>query len=197
MRKIVVLFALFLFLGKIYAQEKKGNIPIIHVEMGLGIFKYGPENGSVSFSAAINYQKNKNLFSFRKRFLANSPLVGDYNDPILVYETDDFALLYGRRIIQGGVSYSFLGGLSWIYSKEEKIAERGYDNISYKGLSLEFNVKKFKAKKRRSRFLGVFPYGNPNSFSLSSGLKLFGNISKKSYIGIGLNFGMGYYKHYN
>ena len=55
----------------------------------------------------------------------------------------------------------------------------------------------FKSKKERFRiFYGLIPVGEPISFGKSFGFKLSANIAKKSYIGLGLTFALGWHKIY-
>jgi len=59
------------------------------------------------------------------------------------------------------------------------------------------NVKWFKKEKKRFRaYYGLIPIGKPTSFGRSFGFKLYGNIGKLSYVGIGINYGFGWHKRY-
>ena len=67
---------------------------------------------------------------------------------------------------------------------------------SFIGLPLEFNIRWFRKGKKINKLFGLIPISKETGLGSSSGLKLFATISKKSYIGLALNFGFGYYKNY-
>jgi hypothetical protein len=55
----------------------------------------------------------------------------------------------------------------------------------------------FKTKKERFRiFYGLIPVGEPTSFGRAFGFRLYANIAKNSYVGLGLTFGLGWHKIY-
>ena len=92
-------------------------------------------------------------------------------------------------------SYSFSGGFSYTNFTNTPKIDPVFEN-SFIGFPFEINVKWFKAEKEKLKLFAIIPIGKPTGFSSSMGVKLFGNISKKSYVGIGLTFGLGYYKNY-
>jgi hypothetical protein len=63
-------------------------------------------------------------------------------------------------------------------------------------LPIELNFKWFKSKKKRYRIYGIIPVGEPTSFGRNFGFKLVGNISKNSFVGLGIVYGFGIHKKY-
>jgi hypothetical protein len=182
---------------KLDTVAKKSN-PII-----FGDFNLGYSNGflrGLSLGVSLNYQKNKNLFTFRNietiRIDNADLLLGIIPINVDSKTLTEYALLYGRRYIDGGTSYHFSGGISYnTYKKVED--DITVENYSFIGFPLEFAISWFKSKKKKFRVLyGLIPVGKPTGFGRSFTLKLYSNISKNSYIGLGLNFGLGYHKKY-
>lgn len=66
----------------------------------------------------------------------------------------------------------------------------------YAGVPFEANIHWFKARKERFRIYGLIPLGHPMGFGGSIGLKVFGSVSKNSYIGFGLMYGLGWHREY-
>ena len=121
--------------------------------------------------------------------------------PFLVenLNSNEISLLYGKRFIKDGHSWSFSGGVSANYA----LYKRRVDGVNQRaseafvGFPLEINIKWFKKKKKRFRaWYGIVPIGKPTAFGRSLGFKLYGNLGKLSYIGIGLNYGFGWHKKY-
>ncbi len=54
----------------------------------------------------------------------------------------------------------------------------------------------FKGKKRQYRLYKIIPVGRKTSFGRNVGFKIIGNISKNSFIGVGINCGLGIHKKY-
>jgi hypothetical protein len=64
-----------------------------------------------------------------------------------------------------------------------------FKSKSYVGLPFEANMKWFASKKRSKVIWDIL--------IPSGGVKIFGNISKRSFVGLGGTFGIGFNKKYN
>lgn len=208
MKKNILLFTLLfsVFLSAL-AQTQKDSIisktnPILFVDA-----TFGYTNGSIkgiAVGGSVNYQKKNNLYTFKA--FSNF----DYRDTnfIEIIPTsgtsriiEEYSLLYGKRFVEEEFAYHFSGGISYnVYLEKER--ENIFDHLinvkdSYFGFPLEIGLSWFKSKKERFRVLyGLIPVGKPTGFGRSFGVKLYGNIAKKSYVGIGLSFGIGWHKKY-
>ena len=187
MKKKIFTIILLLYGLQNFAQEIIPKNSFIFLETSIGIFTYDA-SGGMSFSISANYQHKNNLFKIGRVLLSSTPFNIDIDK---VVQTDykekrETSFLYGKRYIKNGFSYSFLGGISTASTSE----------FNFIGLPLEFNLRWFKSKKERMRFLGLIPFGKPTGIGFSNGLKLFGSISKHSYIGLSYTVGFGYYKIY-
>ena len=187
--------------SSIKAQEKQDSLKvkknsIIFVEGSVG-YTNGYVEG-LTVGAHFNYQVKNNLFTFRLsqtinvvkvEFFLIFPISSDINT------INEYSLLYGKRYIKGGFSYHFSGGISHNVYKNN----RGNIDVidRYFGFPLEVGVNWFNSKRERYRILyGLIPVGKPTSFAKSVGVKLYANIAKKSYVGIGMTFGLGWHKKY-
>ncbi len=167
----------------------------------------GASGGNVSgFSsmASLNYQYKDHLFSIRR----NSIRVIEDDFGLLFWflpftlldaqkKLTETAFLYGKRYIKDGFSYSFSAGISSIQAR--KLDANNVIVLNTKsmvGIPVEFNVRWFKSKKSTYKFLGLVPIGKPTGLGMSTGIKIFGTIANEAYVGIGINFGFGYYKKY-
>ncbi|TMM29869.1 hypothetical protein FDT66_08325 [Polaribacter aestuariivivens] len=171
--------------------------PIIFTDLNVG-YANGALKG-ISGGISLNYQAKDNLFKFRFFRVEDIEkieffLIFPINS---IYTTlDEYAFLYGKRYIDDGFSYHFSGGIS--YNKEKyhnngNVTTKG----SFIGFPLEIGVGWFKSKKERFRvFYGLIPVGKPTGFGRSFGIKLYANIAKKSYVGLGLSVGLGWHKKY-
>jgi hypothetical protein len=112
----------------------------------------------------------------------------------------DYGLLYGKRWVRGGVSFSISAGVSAVhYEYLEKIDfDYHQREKNFIGTPFELNLKFFKKQKRRFRiYYGIIPVTKKKvSFGRSIGLKLVGNISKSSYTGFAISYGFGCHKKY-
>jgi hypothetical protein len=109
------------------------------------------------------------------------------------------AFMYGRRLVDGNMSYSYGAGISHIdreYLMDETNNLLKYDNEQFIGLPFEFNVKWFNSTKQKYRIYELIPVGQPTSFANSIGFKFYGSISKRSFVGLGITFGLGWHKVY-
>lgn len=197
---VIFIFFLLSFLS-INGQEKQDSISLQETPLAFGDFSFGYTNGSIkgySFGANVYYQDKNDLFTFRTlttvdvqevKWLLFFPVLTESNI------TNEYSLLYGKRYIKGGFSYHFSGGVSYNFTKIINNGIKTKD--SYIGLPLEVGFRFFKSKKKRFGVLfGLIPVGKPTSFGRSIGFKLYANVSKSSYFGFGLTFGLGMHKVY-
>ena len=207
MKLIFILIAAFYSLNLHSQEEKEGNSPIIFGEFIFGGAGRIGGNAGFLLGGELNYQYNKNLFSIR--YLENSQLDPDifFLTPFTAFPilrkknyNKETAVLYGKRWIYGGSSLSVSGGISFntFLSHLTDQNNRNYTTKdNYVGFPFEVNFKWFKSKKKRYRILyGLIPVGKPTAFGRNFGFKLVGNISKNSFIGLGLVYGLGIHKKY-
>ena len=173
-------------------KVKKTN-PIVFAEVVLGSAVGNAHGSTWGFTA--NYQNKKELYTLR--FINQTKLnfegffliIPIYNSELNIYELSS---MYGRRKIIDNKSLSYSVGLSYNFVDIKNVA-----NTNYFGVPFEMNIKWFKKKKKRFRsYFGLIPIGKPSSFGRSLGFKLYGNIGKFSYVGLGLNYGFGFHKLY-
>ena len=136
-----------------------------------------------------------------------------FGQPIVSEKTNEkineLSLLYGKRQIKKGHSYSISIGISYsIYEKcliqtidgpfgdNGTITDITNESDIYFGIPFELNIKWFKNNKSKYRILGLIPVGRETSIGNSIGFKIFGNLSKNGMIGFGTTFGIGTYKKY-
>lgn len=203
MKNNLIIFTLLLlsFLSN-YGQEKidsliKKTNPIIFGDVFVG-YTNGAIKG-ITVGASLNHQIKNNLFTFRIIQTTDIESVDffifiPYN--IESNTTTEYSFLFGKRFIKDEFSYHFSGGFSYnTYSDKENNVEI---NDKFVGFPLEIGISWFNSEKKRYRVLfGLIPVGKPTSFGKSIGLKLYGNIAERSYIGMGLTFGLGWHKSYN
>lgn len=203
MKKICLLIGCVCISNAIMAQNTKKQNPIIFMETLLGM-SFG-QAGGLSGGLGLNHQFNKNLFSIRYtgsiNFDADYAVVGFVAFPVIRQNStsEEFSALYGLRFTGERRSFSISAGGS--YNKfakqyENEFGERFKNRIRYLGFPYEFNVKWYRRYKERLRIYWI-PVGKPTSLGPSFGFKLFGNFSKKSYVGTGITLGFGYHKKFN
>ena len=202
MMKQLPLVIFLVIISSIKAQENLDSLNTKPNPIIFGDFSLGYSNGFVkgfTVGGSVNYQKKNNLFTFRTLQVINIKkidffLIFPYN---IESETmTEYSLLYGKRYIEEGFSYHFSGGIS--FATYDKNFENDNLALNYFGFPVEVGVSWFKNKKRRFRVLyGLIPVGKPTSFGRSIGFKLHANIAKRSYVGLGLTFGLGWHKIYN
>lgn len=189
---ILLLSTLFSFILNSQDDVSKTTNPIIYADLFAG--------GGTGFGVGgtINYQVANNLFTFRfienKKFNATRAII------LPNFETNEinkeFAVMYGKRKVLENFSYNYSVGISLNKLEEHVSSVEGSEFSTVVGLPFEFTVQWFKAKKSKYRVYYVIPVGSPTGLSNSFGFKLYGNISNGSYLGVGLVFGLGYYKKY-
>ena len=180
------------------AQDKTN--PIVYVETILG-YSNGGYKG-LTGGGNLNYQYKNNLFTARLLELSNYRKDGTFIIiPVytLIERIREYGFLYGKRIIEGNTSYSYSAGISLVdreYLDDTSTTILKYDTNQTFGFPFELNIKWFNSKKERYRIYEIIPVGKPTAFANSIGFKFYGDISKKSFIGLGLTFGLGWHKNY-
>ncbi len=183
------------------AQEKRDSIkvkenPIVFGDLLLGYSNSGKT--AVTVGLNLNYQSNNDLYTVRiSETTSIDKIDWFFFIPISVVSntTKEYAALYGKRYIEDGLSYHFSGGIS--YNINENVNGDVKTRDIFVGFPLEIGMSFFKSNKERFRVLyGLIPVGKPTSFGRSFGVKLYANIAKRSYVGLGLTFGLGWHKIY-
>lgn len=199
---------LLLMFTSIKGQEKQDTLKIKQNPIFFVDFFLGYTNGYIKglgVGGALQYQNKNNLYSFRALATLDEREV-DYRIIVPISgiskTLEEYAFLYGKRFIEDGFSYHFSGGISYnVYQEKDRtfiFDETLILKESYVGFPLEIGLNWFKNKKERfGIFYGLIPVGKPTGFGRSFGLKLYANIAKKSYVGLGLSFGLGWNKIYN
>lgn len=199
MKKKALILGFMLFIGmNCFAQEEKTN-PIVYAEIIIG-YSNGSSKG-VTSGGTLNYQRKNNLFSYRYLELSKirrqeTQFLPDY---IQIESVREQALLLGKRIVEDNLSYSFSAGIAYV-DREFLIDDTNgvlkYNNTQSIGFPFELNIKWFNAKKEPFRIYEMIPVGKPTSFANSIGFKFYGNVSKTSFVGLGITFGLGWHKNY-
>ncbi len=202
MKLSYILIVLTFISQHVYAQKVN---PIIYDEFGFGA-SFGKAPGLLLFNE-LNYQKNDNLFSLRFSATIELTLKGEALAPFIIIpvfqqksNSEELAVLYGKRLISKGHSFSFSLGLSANNFEQNRVDANGMVykfQTNYIGVPYECNIKWFNRRKERlSVFYGYIPIGRPTAFGSSLGFKLSGNISNYSYGAISLTLGFGWHKQY-
>ncbi len=181
------------------AQDKTN--PIVFSDTFFG-YSVGSSEG-FNLGLNLNYQRKDDLFTVR--YILLTKFEHDPNAfifPIFreLEHINEFAFLYGKRFIKNSHSWSFSSGLSYVnrttksYDKNNNYT---FEKSQLLGIPFEINIKWFNSQKERYRvFYGLIPIGKPTGYARSIGFKLFGDVSKTSFIGIGLTYGSGWHKNY-
>lgn len=208
MKRNLSLLVVYFYVSMIYSQTKQDSAsvkqnPIVFSELILGLAS-GSASG-FTIGGTLNYQNKKNVYTFRYIEQTDNDIelavLGFVAFPFITTKSTvhEFSILYGRRFVNDGESFSFSLGIS-----NNTINFRGQsdDGLSvvkdnFFGVPFEVNIKWFKKDKKRFRaYYGIIPIGKPTSFGRSVGFKLYGNIGKISYVGLGINYGFGWHKKY-
>jgi hypothetical protein len=178
--------------------------PITYIDL-LGGYTNGEIKG-YSFGTSLNMQNNKDLFTFRTLYSAEINKDVNFLEALSIAplfkggnSINEYAVLYGKRFIDNNLAYSISLGISSNLKKHKVVQNNSkiWIRNQYIGIPFEINFNLFKPRKKRFRALyGLVPLGKPTGFGRSFGFKLYGNIAKTSYIGIGLTFGYGWHKKY-
>lgn len=200
MKKKALILGFMLFIGmNCFAQEEKTN-PIVYAEIIIG-YSNGSSKG-VTSGGTLNYQRKNNLFSYRYLELSENRKEGSFFFIPVLVEVEilrEQAIMYGRRFVDENTSYSFSAGIAYV-DREFLIDDTNgvlkYNNTQSIGFPFELNIKWFNSKKERYRIYELIPVGKPTSFANSIGFKFYGNVSKTSFVGLGITFGLGWHKNY-
>ncbi len=192
-----------MFFSSIKAQEKQDSLKvktntIVFIDLNVR-YSFGVTNG-LSGGLSLNYQVKKNLLKFRffetSRIENVDVIFGIIPTNIDQKLTREYSLLYGKRFIKNDLAYHFAGGISYSNYKKTK-QDVVVTEYNFVGFPLEFGIHWFHSKKERYRVLfGLIPVGKPTSFGRAQGLKLYVNLAKRSYIGLGITIGLGWHKKY-
>lgn len=203
MRSLILIILIIFSSRFTYAQKEKDSIsrkdnPIVFMDANIG-YSFGVTNG-LSGGLSLNYQIEKNLFKFRffetSRIENVDVIFGIIPISIDQKLTREYSILYGRRFVKNDLAYHFAGGISYSNYKDIK-QDVVITEYNFVGFPLEFGIHWFHSKKERYKVLfGLIPVGKPTSFGRGLGLKLYGNLAKRSYIGVGITFGLGWHKKY-
>jgi hypothetical protein len=199
MKKLMLVFLICIF-NQYFSQNQ-----IIYAEL-YGGFAISKSSAGISSGISANYQIKKDLFTLRysENYFASVGFNGVIPFIPLPYlketiKLNEFAALYGKRWINDNVSYSISGGIS-INRQNETFkgdnSQNYYFTKNTAGFPFEANIKWFKSNKEPYRIYGIVPVGKPTAIGNSIGFKLLGNISKRSYVGLALVYGIGLHKIY-
>lgn len=181
LKRLLKLLTILVFTNIIYAQETKSPNTIIYFETFGGFSVITDAGFGGGFE--INYQNKKDLFSFRLIEVAGYSKEAEtayLPSYIRTNHNNEYAFLYGKRWLQNNHSYSISSGLSYNHFISNT------SNSDYIGLPLEANIIWFSSKKKNTI---------ENAITPKFGFKLFGNISKNSFVGVGISLGVGYHKN--
>ncbi|TBV28160.1 hypothetical protein DMZ43_03715 [Meridianimaribacter sp. CL38] len=210
MKKYYYVILVFFFTCNSFAQKEKDSTevksnPIVYVDFLVGASNSGNEVNGLTFGFSANYQINKDLFTFRSTYIAetnpDAGLASVLIVPLFIGgdSLNEFALLYGKRFVFNGSAISISAGVSSNLLRYSRTVdgEKFRYNESYIAVPFELNFNFFKAKKKRFRVLyGIIPVGQPTAFGRSFGVKIFGSLGEFNYFGVGLNLGLGWHKKY-
>ncbi|MFA9191967.1 hypothetical protein AAGV28_11370 [Flavobacterium sp. FZUC8N2.13] len=195
---IILFFCMAIF--ETHAQEKTN--PIIYFDGNFG-FAGGNSSGFM-IGGSLNYQKKENLFTLRTTQFSNSKL--SYVSPFLPIPYLDtkeiiteYGILAGKRYIHTNKAWSFSVGLASIKREIKKVDENNnyyFDSSHALGFPFQIDINWFKRNKEPYRIYGVIPVTKNTSFGNSVGFKFIGNVSKTTFIGLGISLGIGYHKEY-
>jgi hypothetical protein len=201
--KIYILFLFSFSFVIVAAQDTTKTNPIIYADMLIG--HSWMKAGGFTGGAALHYQNNQHLLSIR--FTGTVKLKGGFLSPYIPIpfvdeksNLEEFSFLYGWRFITGGMSHSYSIGISNNKFREvvvDSFNRKFTETTKYIGIPFEANIKWFNSEKKRYKIYYLIPVGKPIAFGRSIGLRLGGNISKNSFIGLGIIYGFGFHKIYD
>lgn len=193
-------FIISLVFTQIQAQEKTN--PIIYLDGNMG-FAGGNSSGFM-IGASLNYQKKDNLFTLRTTQFSNSKFT--YLSPYLPLPYLDtkeiiteYGILVGKRYIHNNKAWSFSVGLATVERAIKKVDENNtyyFDSTHAIGFPFQVDINWFKRNKEPYRIYGVIPVTKNTSLGNSIGFKFIGNVSKTTFVGLGVSLGIGYHKEY-
>ena len=189
--------------SSVKAQEKQDSLKVRTNPIVFGDINFGYAEGDIkglTTGLSLNYQTQNHLFTFRslQRYkVEKTEFIFIFPITIESSVFTEYSLLYGKRFIEDDFSYYFSGGISFNDFRRKNKDNKVIDKNNFIGFPLEIGFSWFKSKKEKYRVLyGLIPVGKPTSFGRSFGLKLYTNIAKNSYLGLGLTFGLGWHKKY-
>ena len=208
--KKIALFVILLSVLNSYSQEKiKNNEPILFADVIVGGGSEINGEGGLLLGGSLNYQHNKNLFTVRVQLYALNKIEPELVPFVVAFpvfirnRSTEVGVLYGNRWIYDGSSLSVSGGIStntytnrFVNDSGEVLGAIKPIEDKYIGFPLEVSFTLFKKRKKPYHLLRLIPVGRPTSFGHSVGIKLVGNISKNSFVGIGITMGLGIHKKY-
>ena len=190
--------AILIFLSTTFAHSqtadtiKKSN-PILFADISIGLGRV--EKLAYISSLSLNYQFGNNLLTARLMQIARVEKHVVFL-PIDITTFTDHALMYGKRYITDGESFSFSAGISLV-NKSECIDSNTKLESAFFGVPFELNYIYFNKKRAPYRIIyGLIPIGKPIAFGRSIGFKFYGTISKSPVFGIGVSTSIGWHKHY-
>jgi hypothetical protein len=190
---------IFLFSLSLFGQDSIKTNPVIYADGGFGI-PLGDMSG-LQLNAGLNYQAGKNLFTLRANAIGGNFPEGGISTtvPRRVSDLYEYGILYGRRFINGGRSFSFSAGIAYD-DRPTSVTFKGVElrNFSsrYPAIPFELNWLWFQKNKQPNPLSLLFPVEKTTGYSGSVGLRLSGNISKYSYVALGAVFGLGWHRQY-
>lgn len=199
MLRFILVFILGLSTFKSFCQDSIRLNPVIYGD-GVVSAAFGRTNG-IGYGISGNYQLKKTMIAVRYNGSADIDL--DIVSLILpipaIRRTElhsEIALMAGRSFVNYGHFFSVTAGLSYNQFKVYEDYVYPDYHTKYVGIPFDLNIKWFKNSKEQYRIYGLIPVGQPTGLGNSLGLKLYGNISKRSYIALGVTGGIGYHKKY-
>jgi hypothetical protein len=193
------LFILHLLICSTLFSQKENPIAFFDITIGGAI---GQLDGFM-INTSVNYQTKHHLFTLRGNYLieVQAGFVSVFV-PIPIPERTIAAYeiggLYGFRKEMNSFSYHIAAGVSFNHIKESLENDALVFRENLFGVPYEVGFKLYK-RKRRPLYLASFipvEIGPPTALSRSIGLKIIGNFSKRSYIGLGISWGFGFHKAY-
>ena len=192
--KLVIASFLFLLPEIVDCQTKNREVVIL-ADL-FGGYAFG-STGGFSGGWALNVQVDRHLFTVRGVANVKFHSASDELSPFTLLPAigqrsnmQETSLLYGWRFIPDTKGYSFSLGPSWnSYTRNFKneVGEQYSRTGKYTGMAFDASIKWFKERKRQQWWL-------PTKTAASIGFRLFGNVSQYSYVGIGVEIGLGYRK---
>ncbi len=202
MKPFLVFIVLIVLFSPFCSGQSKTN-PVLYAELGFGTAAAGISG--LEFNTSFNYQHNKSLFTFRLAGIKSYTITAAPPYSFVIFpefrdagSLGEIGLLYGRRIVRRGHSFSISAGLSYNNRAYEFYSNNTGQSLQYRyaGVPFEMNILWFKARKLRYHIYGLVPVGKPTAFGHSFGFKFSGNVSQHSYAAFGFVFGFGWHKEY-
>ena len=196
---------LFLLTGFIFlsflivnAQDTVKTNPIIYADAGLGIA--AGDNSGILLNLGINYQVKKSLLTIRANAIGDNfpeKIVGP--GPRRFSDLYEIGGLYGRRFIKNGHSLSFSAGLAFddrpVAISTAGQVQQKFEN-RYPAVPFEINMLWFRRNMQYNPLHRILKVNETWGYGGSIGVRLSGNVSRYSYVAIGVVAGLGVHKRY-